>query len=122
MTMSDREAAGLTCGHGKAAGPTFFKLWMPYLFQRVAHPKRKRAFLPLNRDYVPLGMTRGGWIDYEKVMPTHGVFFARDPAALDVWWNTRDEKLWLYDDSVASRLTYFARLEKLMLRQVEVIQ
>ncbi|WP_129586370.1 hypothetical protein [Sphingomonas montana] len=66
-------------------------------------------------------MTRGKWIDYDEALSTHGVFFARDPTALDVWWNTRDEKLWLYDDSVASRLTYFARLEKLMLRQVEVI-
>jgi hypothetical protein len=74
----------------------------------VCHSKCKHVFLPLDRDYVPLGMTGGGWIGYGEVMPTHGLSFDRDPAALDVGRTTRCEKLWLYDDSVASRLTYFA--------------
>lgn len=103
--------------------PTFFRLFMPYLYQRVEVAGRKHAFLPLNRDYVPLGFRRGdGSVDYDRVTPTHAVYFARDPAALEgIWWNTRDGQLWLYDDSTASRVDYFARLEKLMSRQMEMV-
>jgi hypothetical protein len=105
-----------------ARNPTFFKLFMPYLYQRVEVPGRKHAFLPLNRDYQPLGMRREGWTDYQQVASTHAVFFARDPAQLEgVWWNQRDGSFWLYDDSVASRIDYFKRLETLMLRQMEMV-
>jgi hypothetical protein len=122
-SITAEQAARLTCGYGMAYGPTFFKVWMPYLLKRVEYPGRKHAFLPLNRDYAPLGMPRGGGLDYATMMPTHGVFFARDPALLkDVWWNPRGDMLWLYDDSTASRLTYFARLEKLMSRQMEMVR
>lgn len=102
--------------------PTFFKLFMPYCIQRVEVSGRKHAFLPLNRDYAPLGMRRGAHLDYEKMMPTHGAYFARDPAKLaDVWWNVRDGQMWLYDDSPESRVDYFARLERLMSRQMEMV-
>lgn len=121
--MTRDQAAGLTCGHGMASTPTFFKLWMPYLYQRVEVAGRRHAFLPLNRDYVPLGVRRAeGFVKYEEVAHTHAVYFSRDPALLEnVWWNVRGENLWLYDDSAASRFTYFARLEKLMLRQMAMV-
>ena len=122
MTMTKLQASGLTCGHGMATGPTFFKVWMPYLFERIEHPRHKHAFLPLNRDYAPLGMRRCGHRDYAAMLPTHGVFFARDPAKLDVFWNVRGRSHWLYDDSSASRFTYFERLQTLMMRQMEMIR
>lgn len=102
--------------------PTFFKLFMPYCIQRVDVPGRKHAFLPLNRDYAPLGMRRGEHRSYEDMMPTHGVYFSRDPAKLEgIWHNMRGGQMWLYDDSVESRVDYFARLEKLMSRQMEMV-
>lgn len=121
--MTPNQAAGLTAGYGMASTPTFFKLWMPYLYQRVEVPGRKHAFLPLNRDYVPLGMRRSaGFVHYEEAMAKHGVYFTRDPATWDgIWWNVRDGCLWLYDDSVASRQDYFARLERLMSRRMEML-
>ena len=121
--MTPNQAAGLTAGYGMASTPTFFKLWMPYLYQRVEVPGRKHAFLPLNRDYVPLGMRRSaGFVRYEDAMAGHGVYFTRDPATWDgIWWNVRDGCLWLYDDSVASRQDYFARLERLMSRRMEML-
>lgn len=30
--MTPNQAAGLTAGYGMASTPTFFKLWMPYLY------------------------------------------------------------------------------------------
>ena len=120
--MTRDQASALTCGRGLAATPTFFRLFMPYLYQRVEAAGRKHAFLPLNRDYLPLGMRRDGRIDYAAVAPTHTVYFTRDPAKLEgIWWNQSGTSNWLYDDSAASRLDYFARLERLMLRQMEMV-
>ncbi|RYY10572.1 MAG: hypothetical protein EON55_16070 [Alphaproteobacteria bacterium] len=121
--MTRDQAAGLTCGHGMASTPTFFKLWMPYLYQKVEVSGRKHAYLPLNRDYVPLGYRRAnGFVQYEEVASTHAVYFSRDPSLLkDVWWNVRGDSLWLYDDSVASRLDYFERLQRLLTRKMEMV-
>lgn len=121
--MTRDQAAGLTCGHGMASTPTFFRLWMPYLYQKVEVPGRKHAYLPLNRDYVPLGGRRAdGFVKYEDVALTHAVYFSRDPVLLkDVWWNTRGGSLWLYDDSVASRVDYFERLQRLLTRKMEMV-
>jgi hypothetical protein len=116
--MTRDQAASLTCGNGRMPGQTFFRLFMPYLYQRVTVPGRKHAFLPLNRNYLPLGMRRNGWVDYKAVAGTHAVFFSRDPSTLaDVWWNQSGDSFWLYDDSAASRIGYFERLQRLMLRQ-----
>lgn len=121
--MTRDQAAALTSGRGIARTPTFFKVWMPYLYQRVEVPGRKHAFLPLNRDYKPLGVRRdAGFVDYEEMAARCAVWFPRDPATLEgVWWNASGSSLWLYDDSVASRLTYFERLEKLLCRQMEMV-
>jgi hypothetical protein len=117
------QASGLTCGHGMARTPTFFKIWMPYLYQRIGVPGRKHAYLPLNRDYVPLGYRRqDGFINYDETALRHAVYFSRDPAALkDIWWNQTDGNLWLYDDSVRSRLDYFERFERLLTRKMEMV-
>jgi hypothetical protein len=121
MTMTADKASRLVGGYDWKT-PTFFKVWMPYVFERIEHPKRKHAFLPLNRDYAPLGMARGGGLDFPAMLPTHGVYFARDPALIDgVFWTMRAGSLWLYDDSPASRVDYFERLERLMSRQMEMI-
>jgi hypothetical protein len=106
--------------------PTFFKVFMPYLLQRVEVPGRKHAFLPLNRNYVPLGMPSSeGYVKYSdaQIIASHAVYFARDPAKIEgVWWsNDGNGRHWLYDDSTASRVDYFARLERLMSRQMEMV-
>ncbi len=121
--MTPDQAAGLTCGHGMGRTPTFFKIWMPYLYQRVGVAGRKHAYLPLNRDYVPLGFRRqDGFVNYDETALRHAVYFSRDPSALkDVWWNQLDGSLWLYDDSTQSRLDYFERLERLMTRKMEMV-
>lgn len=123
MTLTADKAYRLIGGYDWRT-PTFFKVWMPYLIQRIEVPGRKHAFIPLNRDYKPLGAPRVDHVDYKApdVIARHAVYFARDPAALKgVWWNVRGNQLWLYDDSTASRVDYFARLETLMSRQMEMV-
>lgn len=116
--MTKEQAAGLTSGRAWNAPATFFRFWMPYCFQRVDHPTRKHVFIPLNRDYVPLGILDRPTVDYPAQVDRYGVAFTRDPATFEgIWWNTDgSSRLWLYDDTAASRFDYFARLEALMLR------
>lgn len=123
MSMTKDQAAALTSGRAWNAPPTFFRFWMPYCFQRVDHPRRKHVFIPLNRDYVPLGVLDRPTVKYATEIDRHGVAFARDPATFEgVWWHTDgSSRLWLYDDSAASRFDYFARLEALMLKGVDLV-
>jgi hypothetical protein len=61
--------------------PTFSKVFMPYLLQRIEVPGRKHAFLPPNRGYVPLGMPHSaGHVKYSDadIIATHAVYFSRD--------------------------------------------
>jgi hypothetical protein len=77
----------------------------------------KWAFLPLNRNYKPLGIIAGDHVDYRDYALSHGVKFARDPSKLTgIWHNRSDdgEQLWLYADNPATRTDYFARLERIM--------
>lgn len=118
--MNEGQAIDLTMIGGP--GTHLFRLFMPYVFQRLPHPKRKQVFMPLNRDYKPLGLPRSGHVDYAEMAPTHAVVFGRDPASFkDVWSNVRGDSLWLYDDHPRSRLDYFQRLERLMAHKVVLL-
>jgi hypothetical protein len=107
--------------------PTFSKVFMPYLLQRIEVPGRKHAFLPPNRGYVPLGMPHSaGHVKYSDadIIATHAVYFSRDTTKIKgVWWSTDRNgwRHWLNDDSIPSCVDYFCRLERLMSRQMEVI-
>ena len=102
----------------------FFRFWMPYLFQRLEVDGVRHAFLPLNRNYKPLGIISGDHVDYGGLALSHGVSFTRDPALLvGVWDNKSDDgsQLWLYSDSPQSRTDYFARFEKIMALSLPVL-
>jgi hypothetical protein len=115
--MKQAEATKLVAGTHSGLEPTYFKLWMPYLYHRVEHPKRAHVFLPLNRNYKPLGSLTRNYVRYEDFVETHGVAFARDPASFKgIWTNVQGTHLWLYDDSAKSRVDYFERLERLFLK------
>lgn len=102
----------------------FFRFWMPYLFQKVEVDGVKWAFVPLNRNYVPLGMTTINHIAYQDYAISHGVRFSRNPADLQGVWDHFDrggERLWLYGDGPKSRMTYFQRLEMIMARSLPIL-
>ena len=95
---------------------------MPYLLKRISVAGKRHAFLPLNRDYLPIGERDENAVPYEHYMPSHGVYFARDPSKFaGIFWKIEGDHLWLYDDSPASRVTYFSRLEMLMTQRMEMV-
>lgn len=96
----------------------WFRFWMPYLFQKIDHPKIKHFYLPLNRNYKPLGVISKDWIEYEGFASSHGVAFASDPANIPNVW--LPGSLYLYDDTTKSRRDYFTRFERLMARSIKI--
>lgn len=94
----------------------WFRYWMPYTFQELSGG----VYLPLNRDYKPLGLIQRDHVEYEDFAVTHGVKFARDPRTFtDVWWDA-GEPLFLYSDNPRSREDYFIRLDRLMSRSMKI--
>ena len=98
----------------------WFRFWMPYQFQRIQQGSRRHIYLPLNRNYKPLGHTGRDHVDYEEYA-AQAVVFGRDPHGFrDVW--TDPEQLFLYNDSPASRVDYFDRYERLMSRHPKALK
>jgi len=99
----------------------WFEHWMPYCFHKLPGIRRyKHVYLPLNRDYKPLGHVSRKRVHYEDYA-AQAVIFHEDPMTLEgIWTATSDDKLWLYDDT-ASRVDYFERLGRLMSHKVRAV-
>ena len=96
----------------------WFRYWMPYCFKKLEVGRHAHVYLPLNRNYKPLGITSGEWVNYDTFLP-QAVVFSADPHSFDGIWFHR-ETLHLYEDAVPSRMDYFARLERLLSREVKL--
>jgi hypothetical protein len=85
---------------------------MPYCFQKLERPGH--VWLPLNRNYKPLGFFSAQHVDYDAHAHM-AAKFAKDPSGFDGIWERHRQKdcLWLYSDTAASRLDYFERFERL---------
>jgi len=121
--MNENKAYLLTGSKGIGTGSHFFRFWMPYLFHRISHPKHKHAFIPLNRNYKPLGQMTKEHVDYDALAMSHGVVFARDPINYPgIWHNVEGDHYWLYSDDPRTRMDYFKRLETLMTYDISVMK
>ena len=87
---------------------------MPYHFVKLPSRRYKHLYLPVNRNYKPLGYLGDEHVDYE-MYSSQAVPFRRDPHCIQGVW-TDPERLFLYSSSPSSRADYFARLERLMRR------
>ena len=96
----------------------WFRYWMPYCFQKLEVGGRNHIYLPVNRDYKPLGITSKDHVDYYAYLP-QAVVFSADPHTFDGIWFHK-ETLHLYEDVASSRVDYFARLERLLSRVVKL--
>ena len=96
----------------------WFRYWMPYCFEKLEVGSRTHVYLPLNRNYKPLGITSMEWVDYITYLP-QAVVFSADPHTFDGIWFYRDT-LHLYEDVELSRVDYFLRLERLLSRVVKL--
>jgi hypothetical protein len=101
----------------------WFRVWMPYQFVRVRRSSPRHIYLPVNRNYVPLGVGtpvgQQDWVDYEAAS-SHWVEFAEDPHTFQAVWN-EPEHLYLCGDDPQSQATYFARLALLMQHQMKPV-
>lgn len=112
--LSEKARDGLTeQGH-------WFRFWMPYVLQQIDVPGGKYIYLPLNRNYKPLGVVHNKHVAYEDYAG-QAVRFSTDPGKFkDIWWQPSwataadTDRFWLYNDGLASRADYFARFERLM--------
>lgn len=102
----------------------WFRVWMPYQFIQMEVPDAKHVYLPLNRNYKPLGYgtprQTTPWVDYSDYLH-QAVVFERDPHGFQGIWE-EPERLYLYSDNSGTQKTYFTRLEKLMSRTVRLYQ
>lgn len=98
------------------------RYWLPYNFQKIDHAKFSHVYLPLNREYKPIGiLTYSPRVKYEDY-PLHYVRFHSDPHKfVDVWVNDEFGGLFLYDDGQQSRDTYFNRLARLCSHKMTMI-
>jgi len=118
--MTRHEAGNLTDKPSPGHDP-YFRIFMPYLFQQVEYLGIKNVYLPLNRDYHPIGV-RSGFADYADYIETHAVHLPRDASSYpDIWFSARGRSFWLYDDSSASRIDYFDRLQRLLCKGLPLI-
>ena len=96
----------------------WFRYWLPYSFVKLDVTNRKHVYLPVNRNYKPLGITSGEWINYED-FADQAVIFSADPHTINnVWYSPAT--LHLYGDAISSRLDYFQRLERLLSRSMKL--
>jgi hypothetical protein len=112
--MNRRSASRLTIQE------RWFRYWMPYTFSQLEVMGQSHVYLPLNRNYNPLGVwsRRGAPIDYRKYSD-QALVFPSDPRKFEgVWYK---QTLYLYEDDPNSRLDYFERLERLMSRSVNLL-
>lgn len=96
----------------------WFRIWMPYTFVNLEAEGVEHVYLPLNRNYKPLGMRTKDWVDHRDYIDQAVVFPAGPHTFENVWHNL--EKLRLYDDIPNSRSDYFARLDRLFSRPVKL--
>ena len=110
--LEKRDAARLTRGNH------WFRTCMPYHFVHLPSDRFKHLYLPVNRNYKPLGCVERKWMDY-RAYASQAVIFRGDPRKLDGVWSD-PERLYLYSDSLLSGLDYFLRYERLMSRCLDV--
>ena len=99
----------------------WFRFWMPYHFEHLEDSKRRYVYLPVNRNYKPLGVTSKEHVDYDALR-SQAVVFATDPEQFEGVWGPGCEPLFMYKDGPDSRLDYFARLERLLSRSVKLYE
>lgn len=94
----------------------WFRIHLPYLVIPIRPDIAKHLYLPLNREYKPLGIPRSEFVDYDAYAHK-AMRFARDPRTFTGVWT--DDRLYLYDDtSKFDYELYFARLAKLFTYKV----
>lgn len=98
---------------------SWFRRNMIYHLRKLDLPGH--VYLPLNRDYRPLGMAKDDTIWRDDDYMAHAdraMKFARDPNTFEGVWG--HSPLYMYHDGMNFRGDYFERLEKLFSRSIKL--
>lgn len=100
----------------------WFRYNMPYLIRKLNVPQAN-TWLPLNRNYKPIGYLGKDIVDYHDYLNIAMVFHI-DPHNFvgDIFWNKQKDSLFLYDDGIDSRKDYYVRLERLMSHTINILK
>jgi len=104
------------------AGGLFARRYLIYCIQEVRFMDYSNVWLPLNRDYKPLGGDSKRTYNYDKCYG-HFVKFKGDPRKRPEWFRRFDptsDQLFLYNDDPESRVDYFERLGRMCMRMKEI--
>jgi hypothetical protein len=92
---------------------------LPYCFQKMSN-FGKNVYLPLNRDYKPIGVISSDYVYYDEYRHLF-VRFSSCPSKIKGVWHEvskdRNDEIYafyLYSDKLSSREEYYARLAKVM--------
>ena len=105
-------------------GFTQWKHDLPYCFIKLEVP-RHQVWLPLGRNYKPIGLRDRVWVDYDDYVE-QAIEFKRNPGLLkgDIWHKPeqQDHMLWLCNDAEMTPQEYFRRLALVLMRSSPVSQ
>jgi len=92
------------------------RYFLPYCLHRI----KGNIYLPLNRNYKPIGVTTKEWVNYENYQHLY-VKFSRCPSKIKIEWHyvIKNEagvidKLFFYGDRLDSRAMYFEKYLSVM--------
>lgn len=95
------------------------RYFLPYCIHKISS-RKGHVYLPLNREYKPIGVVSKERVDYEA-FPHLFVRFARCPSKIKIDWQYKIignggviEKLYFYNDGLKSRGDYFEKYTTVM--------
>jgi hypothetical protein len=92
------------------------RFWLPYAFIKMPSDTGFRhVYLPLNRNYKPLGQLENEYVNYENFVNSF-IFFKTDPKKLrGIWTGSNPSFLHLYNDGRPDTWAdYYVRLAALL--------
>jgi hypothetical protein len=96
----------------------WFRINMPYHFQKLEDARFRHVYLPLNRHYRPIGEAEGR-PDF-KACPDRCIVFDSDPHHFeDVWSDPIG--LYLYSDAIETKRDYGERLNRLFSQRMRIV-
>lgn len=95
------------------------RYFLPYCIHKISSHKG-HVYLPLNREYKPIGVVSKERVDYEAFSHLF-IRFSRCPSKIKIDWQYKIvnndgviEKLYFYNDSLKSRSNYFEKYTAVM--------
>ena len=94
-----------------------FRKTFPYCLTKLDDNRFANVWLPLNRNYKPLGILGSAFVDYKLHIGAALIFYSDPHNFAGVWEKTHSTFLYLYNDGTDLSAMYFPRLQNLLLHK-----